>query len=73
MKDNIHYTMIVEWSDDDDAFIVTIPEFRNAKTHGATYEEATKMGLDLIETLAEFYNETGAPISKPTNYTHRSS
>ena len=35
-----HYSMLIQWSDDDRVFVVTLPEFGGCKTHGATYEEA---------------------------------
>lgn len=43
--------MVIEWSDENQAFIVLIPEFPGDYTHGDTYEEAVKQGKDLIESL----------------------
>jgi predicted RNase H-like HicB family nuclease len=42
--------MIIQWSDKDEAYIVTIPELPGCKTHGGTYEEAVKQGQDAIES-----------------------
>jgi antitoxin HicB len=37
----IHYSMIIEWSDEDQTFVVSFPEWgTHTHTHGATYEEA---------------------------------
>ena len=42
---NPHYSMIIEWSVEDDAFVVSVPEFPGQHTHGATYEEAVSRGV----------------------------
>src|SRR5438093_7862525 len=34
------YSMVIQWSDEDEAYIVSLPEFGGCKTHGATYQEA---------------------------------
>lgn len=43
-RQKLHYSMIIEWSDEDNAFIVTVPELPGCRTHGATYEEVVKQG-----------------------------
>ncbi len=37
-----HYTMVIQWSEEDNAYIVTVPELPGCITHGDTYEEAVK-------------------------------
>jgi predicted RNase H-like HicB family nuclease len=44
------YSMIIQWSDEDQAYIVTVPELPGCRTHGTTYEEAVKQGQDAIES-----------------------
>ncbi len=34
------YSMVIEWSDEDEASIVTVPELPGCVTHGETYEKA---------------------------------
>ncbi len=36
------YRMLIEWSEEDQDFVVTLPEFPCNRTHGTTYEEAAK-------------------------------
>jgi predicted RNase H-like HicB family nuclease len=60
-----HYSMIIEWSDEDDAYIVTVPELSGCRTHGKTYEEAVKQGQDAIESWVDVARELGRPIPKP--------
>lgn len=62
---NHHYSMIIQWSDEDGAFIVTLPEFENAKTHGTTYNEAVKNGEEALETLVETFKSRNQPLPQP--------
>lgn len=57
--------MLIQWSHDDDCFIVTLPEFGNAKTHGDSYEHAVKMGRELLESFFIWYEQDGKPLPKP--------
>ena len=60
------YSMIIQWSDEDDAFVVSLPEFGPyAKTHGETYAEAARMGKDALESLIEVYVRESRPLPKP--------
>jgi antitoxin HicB len=60
-----HYSMVIQWSDEDQAYIVTIPEFPGNLTHGDTYEEAVKQGEDLIESLILWTLQDGKPLPQP--------
>jgi predicted RNase H-like HicB family nuclease len=57
--------MLIQWSDEDKAFIVTLPEFDGCKTHGDTYEEAVKNGRDVIQLLIETYGDEKRPLPRP--------
>ena len=48
------YTVIIQWSDEDQCYVVSLPEWGPyCKTHGATYEEAAKNAHDVLELLME--------------------
>ena len=59
------YSMVIEWSDADEAFVVTLPEFPSNPTHGATYEEAAHNGQEVLEMLIEVYQADGKPLPQP--------
>ena len=63
-----HYSMIIQWSDEDNKFIVTIPEFVGAVTHGGTYEEAVKNGKEVIELCIKTEQALGDPLPQPRTY-----
>jgi predicted RNase H-like HicB family nuclease len=50
------YTMLIEWSDESQALLVTLPEWAdrvNTPTrHGATYEEAARNGQGALRNRA---------------------
>jgi predicted RNase H-like HicB family nuclease len=59
------YSMLVQWSPEDDAWIVTVPELGNAKTHGATPAEAVEMGADLVATYLDYGRRHGEEVPAP--------
>ena len=62
-----HYSMIIQWSDEDQVFVVSLPEFGPySKTHGGTYEEAAKHGQEVLELLIETYHAEGWALPEPT-------
>ena len=67
---NAHYSILIQWSEEDQAYIASLPEFGPyALTHGATYEEALKNGQEALDLLME---ET-LPLPHPQTFdvTHR--
>jgi len=66
---NCHYSMVIRWSDEDQAFIVSLPEFGPyANTHGESYEEAVRMGQEALELLIESYKAEGWPLPELVKY-----
>ena len=62
---HLRYSMIIQWSNEDQTYIVSIPEFPGNLTHGATYEAAVKQGEDLIESLILWTQQDGKPLPEP--------
>jgi antitoxin HicB len=62
----IRYSIVIQWSDEGDAFVVSLPEWRESvHTHGETYEEALARGKDLLEGLIEVRHQAGEPLPQP--------
>jgi antitoxin HicB len=59
--------MTIQWSDEDQAYLVHLPEFpaQHFVTHGDTYEEAAKRGQEAIESLIEWDVADGQPLPQP--------
>ena len=64
------YSMLIRWSDEDVTFIVTLPEFDNAKTHGDTYEEAARQGQALIESFIIWHEQDHTPLPPPAKFVY---
>jgi predicted RNase H-like HicB family nuclease len=67
------YSMTIEWSDRDQVYIVSLPEWEKegglrSHTHGATYEEAVRMGEELLELLVESALAHGETLPTPKVY-----
>lgn len=62
------YSMIVEWSDEDDAYIVTVAELPGCRTHGATRAEAVAMGEEAIAGWLAVARERGEPPPTPRQF-----
>jgi antitoxin HicB len=61
-----HYSMVIQWSDEDQVFIVSLPEFGDlCRTHGETYAQAVKSGQEVLEMLIEDYQAEGRPLPEP--------
>jgi predicted RNase H-like HicB family nuclease len=61
------YSMVIQWSDEDNAYLVHLPEFpwQQFVTHGETYVEAAAHGQEVLEGLIEMYQEKGKPLPEP--------
>jgi predicted RNase H-like HicB family nuclease len=63
------YSTIVQWSDEDRLFLVTIPEFADRVvmpcTHGQTRSEAIHKGEEVIEMYLEAWEAEGESIPEP--------
>ncbi len=54
---DLHYSMLIQWSDEDQAFLVRLPDWEGEGrvlgpvTHGDTYNEAVERGQEAFEAL----------------------
>jgi predicted RNase H-like HicB family nuclease len=68
MSEPLHYSMLIQWSEEDRAYLVALPEWEgrlfnwDAATHGATYEEAARNGREVLELLVETAREEGEAL-----------
>ncbi|MEH2317642.1 type II toxin-antitoxin system HicB family antitoxin [Nostoc sp.] len=62
------YTIVIQWSEEDQCYVVLLPEFTNIMqpcTHGETYEEAFKNAQEVLEMLIESSLADGEPLPEP--------
>lgn len=61
------YTIVIQWSEEDNCFVVFLPEFETVMqpvTHGETYEEAFQNAQEVLALLTESDDEP-LPSPKP--------
>lgn len=60
-----HYSVIIQWSEEDNLYIASLPEFPFCHTHGSTYEEAVQQAEEVLELVIEANEEWERPIPPP--------
>jgi len=61
----MRYTILIQWSDEDNCFVVFLPEFTNVMqpcTYGNNYLEAIQNAQEVIELLVETAIKNGEPL-----------
>ncbi len=61
----VRYEMIIYWSDEDEAYLVEVPELPGCMADGATYQEALANAEVIIQEWLDTARELGRPIPEP--------
>lgn len=61
----IRYEVIIYWSDEDEAFIVEVPELPGCMADGATYQKALANAEVVVQEWLETAQKLGRPIPEP--------
>ncbi len=59
------YEMIIYWSDEDEAFVVEVPELPGCMADGPTYQEAVANAEVVIQEWIDVAQELRRPIPQP--------
>jgi predicted RNase H-like HicB family nuclease len=64
---NSHYSMMIQWSEADQLFLVHLPDFPSQPfvTHGTTYETAACNGQEVLAMIIEEHIEEGKVLPEP--------
>ena len=62
---SIKYELIIYWGDEDQSFVVEVPELPGCMANGETYEQAVANAQQVIEEWIETARERGRPIPEP--------
>lgn len=63
------YRVIIEWSDEDSAYVATAPELPGCSAWGNTYEQAAKEIAAAMGLWLRSARELGRPIPEPVTAT----
>jgi len=70
----LHYSMLIQWSDEDQAYLVRLPDWERAErvlgpvSHGDTYTEALKHGLEALEALIASAHKHHETLPEPQTF-----
>jgi antitoxin HicB len=66
---NSQYSMVIQWSEEDQCYVVFLPDFQGFVnqpcTDGQTYAEAASQGQEVLETLIELFQAEGKSLPQP--------
>lgn len=65
MENRIKYELILYWSEEDESYIVEVPELPGCKADGSTYEEAIEQVQIIIKEWLEIAEQEGRSIPRP--------
>lgn len=69
MNESSHYSITIEWSDEDQAHVVLLPEWADRYAmpvaSGSTYGEAEARGRHALENYIRFALEDGTILPRP--------
>ena len=68
-SDPSQYSMTIQWSDEDQVYVVSFPEWgAHTHTHGATFEGAARNGQDVLTDLIALWREQGRSLPAPRTF-----
>ncbi len=62
---SIKYELIIYWSEEDEAFVVEVPELPGCMADGETYEAAVANARKVIEEWIDTAHAHGRPVPEP--------
>ncbi len=62
----VSYSMILTWSEDDGAYIVSVPDLPGCMADGATPNEAVENAKEVIQEWIETAQSLGRAVPEPT-------
>lgn len=69
---NMPYSIVIEWSEEDNAYVVVLPEWADRYAmpvaDGKTYEEALARAKNVLADFIDFANQDGIPLPAPRVY-----
>jgi len=67
MKERNKYLKIVEWSEEDECYVGSVPGWIGTCCHGDDEMTVYQKVCDIIDEWIEIYNKEGHPLPPPTN------
>lgn len=69
----VHYSIVIEWSDEDQTYVVILPEWEGRYlmpvASGKTYSEALERGVNALAHMIDIATKDGEPLPVPRTFT----
>ncbi|NBV21460.1 MAG: type II toxin-antitoxin system HicB family antitoxin [Proteobacteria bacterium] len=62
------YELIIDWSDDDQCYVVKVPDLSGCMAHGKTRQQAVEMTEEALKLWIETAKEAGVSVPKPSKF-----
>lgn len=59
------YPLVIRWSDEDQLYLVSLPDFGGVTGHGATVGAAAERGAEMAAEWIDSYRQLGRAIPAP--------
>ncbi len=72
LDEQLRYSLAIQWSDDDQVYVVSFPEWEAhgliGHTHGVTYAEAVQKGQEVLHLLVTSACADGESLPTPRTF-----
>ena len=62
------YSIVIQWSEKDNCFVATLPEWENRHAQGQSYEQALENAQEALQVLVELSKSQGESLPEPQNF-----
>ncbi len=62
------YQMVIQWSDEDQLYLVSLPEFDNVTSHAESVSAAAERGVELAAEWLSALRASGRPVPAPKHF-----
>ena len=63
-----NYSIIIQWSQKDNCFVASLPEWNNQNTQGESYEQALDNAQQVLSSLIESVASQGQPLPEARTF-----
>ena len=65
---NSNYSIVIQWSQKDNCFVASLPEWNNQNTSGESYEQALANAQKVLATLIELSKSQGQSLPQAKTF-----
>lgn len=65
---DFNYSIVIQWSQKDNCFVASLPEWDGQNTHGDSYEQALDNAQQVLSSLIESFTSQGQPLPRAKTF-----